>query len=272
MLKNNAGRVFYLLMNQDKSYSIHSVQTDKCILSKVSSFVALDFLRLNEPSNPSISLLEKGPAYDPDKDWDWWMKNIYGVGEEARKLVEKERNEKMWPRNTKVEPDSTEERLDQVIVKSFLNHLNEGDGHLTNNNEKIMPSDKPEYFTITENYYEDPQVDRLFDSLEEQEANQGFLDPEDYLDLYTTGVRYSINDCYDPYDSSLSNSEYCFWDYDYYYDSSLIVTGDDSKQLELDFPVKGSNSRLHNRNEPSTRYKPSEEMKEVFKILYTDDD
>jgi len=214
MLKSNAGRLFYLVRASDVDYYLYSVLNDKLILSKVPSYVALDFLRLNEPSNPAISFLEKGPAYDPDKDWEWWKKNVYEPNEKARSFAEKELNENMGPRNKDTE--------------SFV--------------ELTYNTSKEDFNTWT---------DKVCDSSEEFSS---LLEVEDYLNLYSSGFKYSSDDpckSYNPYDLNLNHND--FWDNLYSNTKNFLVTEDNSKQLELDFPVKGSNS-----NEVSARYKDTD--------------
>lgn len=58
MSNNFEQRLFYVVRESDRAYSLYSVHTDHLILAEVTSNVISDFLFLNEPTNPAIQRLE----------------------------------------------------------------------------------------------------------------------------------------------------------------------------------------------------------------------
>ena len=64
MSNNSAQRLFYVVKESDKAYSLYSIHTDHLILAEVTSNVISDFLFLNEPTNPAYNQLESS-SYMP---------------------------------------------------------------------------------------------------------------------------------------------------------------------------------------------------------------
>ena len=81
MSNNFEQRLFYVVKESDRAYSLYSVHTDHLILAEVTSNVISDFLFLNEPTNPAIQRLEKdnSPSSEVQTYGDY---NSYVIPEE----------------------------------------------------------------------------------------------------------------------------------------------------------------------------------------------
>ena len=58
MSNNFEQRLFYVVKESDKAYSLYSIRTDHLILSAVTAEVVTDFLLLNEPNSPAFKVLK----------------------------------------------------------------------------------------------------------------------------------------------------------------------------------------------------------------------
>ena len=82
MSNNSAQRLFYVVKESDKAYSLYSIHTDHLILAEVTSNVISDFLFLNEPTNPAYNQLESS-SYMPTEAQINSDYNSYLIPEES---------------------------------------------------------------------------------------------------------------------------------------------------------------------------------------------
>lgn len=67
MPNNNSKRLFYVVRESTKVFSLFSIKTNYLILSGVTPNVISDFLLLNEPENPALSQLYNSVSIDDNK-------------------------------------------------------------------------------------------------------------------------------------------------------------------------------------------------------------